>query len=169
MIKTLTMGGKEVRFSTALSWVWVYKGQFGRDPLFLLMPVVKSLLTVIPSLIEAKQTADKKAKSNGGEAGALDVVAELTGVDLDQITDAIFELELQDILNLVWAFAKNADPEIPEPEKWYQTQEIEFDTFITKFGPEIIRSCISSKNWRSLQATFAPKSAGKVRSAASKS
>lgn len=166
MIKTLTMGGKEVRFSTALSWVWVYKGQFGRDPLFLLMPVVKSLLTVVPSLIEAKQAADKKA---GGEAGALGVAAELTGVDLDQVTDALFELELQDILNLVWAFAKNADPDLPEPEKWYQDQPVELDTFLTKFGPEIIRSCISSKNWRSLQATFAPKSAGKVRSAASKS
>jgi len=159
MIKTLKMGGKEVQFSTSLSWVWVYKGQFGRDPLFLLMPVVKSLLTVIPSLVDAKQTADKKAKSGGGEAGALDVVAELTGVDLDQITDAIFELELQDILNLIWAFAKNADQAIPEPERWYQTQEIELDTFITKFGPEIIKSCISAKNWRSLQGLFAPKTA----------
>lgn len=42
MIKTIEIDGKNVKFDTSLSWMFVYKMQFGTDPIDIIMPAIKA-------------------------------------------------------------------------------------------------------------------------------
>lgn len=55
-------------------------------------------------------------------------------------------LDLETFYNILWIFAKTADPSIPEPIKWLET----FDSFpLAEIIPEtidLITSCLTSSN-----------------------
>lgn len=40
MVKTLKIGDREVAFSTAFAWTFVYKAQFGKDPSKIMIPTI---------------------------------------------------------------------------------------------------------------------------------
>ena len=66
---------------------------------------------------------------------------------LGEIKDGKIDLQFIDFINLVWALAKNADDEIPEPKKWVK----QFETFpLDIIAPEVFKMImegfISSKN-----------------------
>ena len=41
MLKTLQFGDKSVTFSTSFAWTLIYKSQFGRDALPILIPIIR--------------------------------------------------------------------------------------------------------------------------------
>lgn len=45
MIKTVTMAGQDVNFSTSFAWTFHYKSQFGSDPIRSLLPAVRGALS----------------------------------------------------------------------------------------------------------------------------
>ena len=62
-------------------------------------------------------------------------------------------IESVDLLNIVWAMAKNADEEIPEPREWFK----QFDVFpVDVIAPAvfelIFKAMVSTKNLKRLQS-----------------
>jgi hypothetical protein len=128
MIKTITIEDQNVKFDTALSWMFVYRTQFGRDPLELVMPAIKAAVPLF---------------ENAGQ--------ELTTADLDLLTDILAELNMTDGLQLIWALAKNADKDIAEPEVWYREfSQFPLDDVLEELIPVIAASCISTKKFKAL-------------------
>lgn len=128
MIKTIPIENQDVKFDTALSWMFVYRTQFGRDPLELVMPAVKAAIPLF---------------DNAGK--------EFTTADLDLLTDILAELNMTDGLQLIWALAKNADKDLSEPEVWYRGfSQFPLDEVLSELVPAIAASCISSKKFKAL-------------------
>lgn len=128
MIKTIAIEDQNVKFDTALSWMFVYRTQFGRDPLELVMPAIKAAVPLF---------------ENAGQ--------ELTTADLDLLTDILAELNMTDGLQLIWALAKNADKDIAEPEVWYREfSQFPLDDVLEELIPAIAASCISTKKFKAL-------------------
>lgn len=116
MIKTIKIGGKDVDFKLTLSAFFIFKNQFGYDGLQKLLPVMGEVIEAIDVELLEQELNDKKGEDKDYQAF------------LDLISDTlqnIYSFELTEILNFIWVFAKNADPKIPLPEKWFG----EFDDF----------------------------------------
>lgn len=126
-----------------LEWMMIYKSQFGHDIVPEIMPIVGAISEMIGSLaaggIEIKsaedfvQRLDKEILTN--------MLVELTG------------LEFVSFINMCWALAKSADPDIEEPRVWIK----QFNTFpVDILAPEIfeliVRGVVSEKNWKRLQS-----------------
>lgn len=118
MIKTITFGDKEVKFSTAFMWVFKYKSQFGHDPAKLFLPAVKEITN-----------ANEKTE----EELAFEVMEKFGFIG---------------IIDLAWSMAALCDSNISEPEAWVGSFGEDFDIFelITELMPEAIESLFSTKN-----------------------
>ena len=128
MIKTITIEDQNVMFDTALSWMFLFKNQFGTDPIDLIMPAIKAAVPLFGSLGK-----------------------EMTEADFDLITDVLSELSVTDGLDLIWALARNADKDIAEPEVWYHGfSQFPLDDVLTEIVPAIVESCISTKKFKAL-------------------
>lgn len=142
MIKTITLeGGKELRLSNNVGWLLVYKDQFGQDIVPSLIPVLNAGIDLVFNVYQA----------TGGEVNARTILS----LDPSEVESAIYKLsafEAVDLLNIVWAMAKNADESLPEPRKWLN----QFETFpLDEIAPAVFdllyRGMISSKNSTRLQ------------------
>lgn len=144
MIKTVKFGKSEVKLDNNVGWAFIYKEQFGHDIISTLMPMIGSgaqLFSGIFSSLEGKEITLKNIAK---------------ALDPETISDAIIyisQLEFTEFINIVWALAKNADDDIPEPEKWVKQFE-EFPVDI--IAPEVIKligkGVTSSKNWKKLNS-----------------
>ncbi|MBD5798403.1 hypothetical protein BHU24_05260 [Bacillus pseudomycoides] len=118
MEKTITIDGKQVRLKSTAATVKRYKAQFRRD-LFADMMGLGAIGTVT---------------SQDGSQSYID----LSNVNLKQVD---FEV----IYDLVWLYAKTANPDIPDPITWLDG----FDEFpIYEIMPEIddmIQSTMGAK------------------------
>ena len=128
MIKSMKIGKREVAFDTSLSWMFVYRMQFGSDPIEVIMPAIKAAIPLF----------DREGD-------------DLTAADLDLITDILAELNVTEGLQLIWAIARNADKEITDPVAWYHSFEnFPLDEVLTELIPAIVESCISTKKYQAL-------------------
>lgn len=116
MIKTINIGGEDVDFKLTLSAFFIFKNQFGYDGLQKLMPVMGEIVESLDTIVADDENPKKKVKDIEN-----DELVELLG----QVLQNVYSFELTEVLNFIWAFAKNADNKIPLPEKWYG----EFDDF----------------------------------------
>ena len=129
--------------SNNIGWLFIYRDQFGRD----IVPVL------IPALNAGIDLAVSVMKATGGQG-----IKGIESIDPDAMKDALIDaagLEMVDILNIVWAMAKNADEDIEPPREWVR----QFDTFpLDVIGPAVFellyKGMISSKNSRRLQNLF---------------
>lgn len=131
MIKTIKIDGKEVKFSFSLASFYFYKNQFGQDALSVILPLFADIANAI----------DPEDISSDGVISS-DKLFKVAGDVLDQVVN----VEITEIADIIWAFAKAGDEEIPEPAKWYG----EFEEFpIYDVGKEILpclyESLISKK------------------------
>lgn len=142
MIKTITLeDGHELTLSNNVGWLLVYKDQFGRDIVPALIPVLNAGIDLVFNILQA----------TGGKVDAKAIMS----IDPDDLESAVYKLaafEATDILNIVWAMAKNADDTIPEPRKWLNT----FETFpVDEIAPAVFellyKGMVSSKNSKRLQ------------------
>ena len=128
MVKTITIGERDVRFDTSLSWMFKYRTQFGHDPIDVIMPAIKAAIPLV--------------EIDGGK---------LTIADLDLLTDILSELNFTEALQLIWAIAANGDKDIDDPEKWYSRFDFfPLDEVLTEIGPALLESCMSSKKFKAL-------------------
>lgn len=133
MIKEIKIDGKDVKFSFGLASFYIYKSQFGQDAMTVILPLISNVVNALdPELFVAGKDGKIETKNLAKAAG--DVLDELVNVEITEIAD------------IIWAFAKAADEEMPEPMKWYAS----FDEFpIYDVGKEILpclyNSLISKK------------------------
>ena len=136
MEKIIQIGGKDVKFKFTLSAFYIFKNQFSYDAMNKIVPTIGEILSNLDFnafLIEEK---DKEEVVVGGD------IMNAIGRTLE----ATFNFEMVDILNLIWAFAKNADTNIGAPEIWFGT----FDEFpiidvMREFIPALLESLGSKK------------------------
>lgn len=135
MQKTINIGGKDVNLKFTLSAFYIFKNQFSYDAMNKIVPTVGEILSNLDfSVFEAKK--NNKTELNGGE------VINAIGKTLE----STYNFEMVDFLNLLWAFAKNADGELPGPEIWFGN----FDEFpiidvMKEFIPALLESLGSKK------------------------
>lgn len=138
MEKVIQIGGKDVNFKFTLSAFYIFKNQFSYDAMNKIVPTIGEILSNLDFnafVIEEKEK-DKEEVVVGGD------VINAIGRTLE----ATFNFEMVDILNLLWAFAKNANPDIASPEVWFST----FDEFpiidvMKEFIPALLESLGSKK------------------------
>lgn len=138
MEKTITIGGVDVRLSNNISWVFAYRDQFGRDIIPALMPALESIVSLVPAVMKA------------GEEGG--VVSVLQSSEMEDATLRLAGLEVADLINIVWALAKAADDDIPEPKRWVrQFDEFPIDVIAPAAFDLVLSGVISSKNRKRLR------------------
>lgn len=133
MIKEIKIGDKDVKFSFGLASFYIYKNQFGQDAMTVILP----LLSDIVNSLDPKVFYKIKNQEEKNQA-----IFESIGGVLDEIA----RVEITELADIIWSFAKAADSEIPEPMKWYAS----FDEFpIYDVGKELLpclyESLISKK------------------------
>lgn len=135
---------QEVKFNLSLSWAFCYKAQFGVDPLTVLIPAVKTILGMlakIPKLDEVDFDTLQQMQKDG----------EIDQFDIDDLFEPMYEFEATEILQLIWAFAKNANEEIPLPQEWFkQFKVFPLDEVFATLLPSVLQSIISTKKYKAL-------------------
>ena len=143
MEKTITIDEKtSFKADNSLAWMMIYKSQFGHDIIPEMMPFLGALSELVSGLaaegLEIKDTQDLMQR-----------------LDKETLTNMLIELagvEFVSFLNICWAMAKCADPEIEEPIRWLK----QFETFpLDIVAPEIfglaVQGVVSEKNLKRLQ------------------
>lgn len=118
MLKTLQFGDKEVTFSTSFAWTLIYKSQFGRDALPILIPIIREANN-------AKNKADE---------------TELAMTFLEK-------LGFSGVVEIAWSSARLVDSSIPDPLTWVASFGDNFEPLdvISDLFPDLILSCFASK------------------------
>lgn len=143
MIRTLTIGHKEVQLSNSIAWTMIYRDQFGHDIISTLTPMLAAGLDVISGLLGEFEP--------GQDIGVTDILKKLDGDTLIDALAHLSGLEFVDLIHITWAMAKALDPDLPEPRKWVQ----DFDVFpVDEIAPEVaklaFKGMVSSKNLKRL-------------------
>lgn len=146
MEKTIKFGTKEVRLDNNVAWTMEYKNQFNKD-------IVPALLPVISSIMEMAASVLSEAGA-GGEQVQLSQVADAVQGKAMDIMLPLFQVEFVDVVvNVTWAMAKAADPEIAEPKLWVrQFDEFPLDIIVPEVAGLIAKGFVSSKNLKRLKA-----------------
>ena len=145
MEKTIKIGKQSVRLNNNIGWTMVYRDQFGRDIVPVLMPMAAGILDIISGLINETGKTDK-----------IDLADILKLTDGDTLINAIIHLgglEFVDLIKITWALAKCADDDIEEPGEWIK----QFETFpVDVVAPAVVnlimKGIVSSKNLQRLKA-----------------
>ena len=126
MLKTMQIGDKEVTFSTAFAWTFIYKSQFGKDPVKSLVPMLKS--TFNDPEIEAIENEDEKSQA--------------------QVLAMLEELGFTGVIQIAWAMAKLVDNNISDPLTWLISFGDDFPVMdvMTELVTEAVTSCFATKN-----------------------
>ncbi|MDU2557416.1 MAG: hypothetical protein E7C95_00420 [Anaerococcus prevotii] len=131
MIKEIKIDNKDVKFSFGLASFYIYKNQFGQDAMTVILPLISDIVNALDPKIFFEKREERD-----------EALIEAVGSILDEIA----RVEITELTDIIWAFAKAADSEIPEPMKWYAS----FDEFpIYDVGKELLpclyESLISKK------------------------
>lgn len=143
MEKKIKLDGKtSITLNNNVGWLFLYKDQFGRDIVPTLVPVLNAGIDLVFGVY--KETGGKISKDS------------IMNIDTDALTDAIYSaasIEAVDLLNIVWALAKNADEEIPEPREWFkQFEAFPVDVIAPAVFELIFKAMVSTKNLKRLQS-----------------
>lgn len=131
MQKTLTIGGREVKFVCNASFPIVFKNQFGYDILTVIMPLISEVLEGLDSAMKAE---------------------EITPSVIGEVLENVYSLELTDIMHLIWTLAKLGNKDIEDCEKWFASFE-EFEIFdvAKELSDIVLPSLISKKKLMNLK------------------
>lgn len=133
MEKTIMIDEKPVRFKMNAAFTYVFKRQFGKDILTMVMPLVSELLS------SADEVFKKDAK-------------DLKPSDIAGLLEDVYSLEIVDIQNIIWTMAKLADDEIQEPALWYsQFEEFAIFDVASELATVFFGSLVSKKKLENLR------------------
>lgn len=145
MIKTIRIDDKDVKFSFSLASFYIYKNQFGQDAMSVILPLLADVIGAIDPeiIVENGEISSEKLVKTAGD-----------------IFDQIISVEITELADIIWAFAKAADDDIPEPALWYGSFE-EFPLFDVgkELLPCLYDSLVSKK--KILKSTLTTKKAKK--------
>lgn len=146
MIKTIEINDtQKIEVNSAAGWLFIYRSQFGNDILPDLLPMVDGLLTAIVKLMPSVDT-DKN------EITLENFKEVLTEENVSDLMVSFCSLEIVTLINVLWAMAKNADKNLPEPSEWVNQFEVfPFDTIVPVLFELIVQSFMTTKNSQSLQ------------------
>lgn len=148
MEKTIKLDSKtSIRVSNNIEWALIYKDQFGRDVLPMLIPVANTFIELAVSVM----------KSTGGKALDMKNAGEtIKDLDISDIQSALYSLaglEFTDILNIAWAMAKAADETIEEPRLWVRSlTSFPVDAVVPVIFDMNLQFLTTTKNYKRLQA-----------------
>lgn len=140
MIRKINIGDQPVELNTSMGWLYKYREQFGHDILPDLLPLLDTALGALGDIYENAEAAE------GGN-----ILGALTDDAVEKMMMALTGLETLTITNTIWAMAKNAAPDIEDPETWVNG----FDCFpMDEIVPEAVKliaeSSVSRKNFNRL-------------------
>ena len=146
MIKNIKIDkSQSVEINSSMGWLYVYQEQFGHDPMVVIMPAIEAGLGTTVSILN---------KTRAGDKDELLLSNIIEALDDDILQNAFIQLsgmQLTTISNIIWAMAKNADDDIPEPKEWINSFEIfPVDVVLPEVLRAIISSSISKKNAKKL-------------------
>lgn len=147
MIKNIRIEDKDIILSNNTVWTMIYRNQFGHDIVSTLTPVAASMADLVGGFFEGVGT--------DGEVQLQDVAKRIDG---DRLIDAVAHLsglEFVDVLNITWAMAKAADPNLPDPTTWIT--ELEYfpvDIIVPEVVKLAARGLISTKKFLRLSQTI---------------
>ena len=126
----------KITIDTALSWIYIYKNQFGTDAMLLFTNFIRRALPLLDDLLVADGNIKKVDKSL------------LTYDFYDKLVDVIESTDISDILNILWSLCKNADDTVAEPEKFFKSLgDIATDEVVKEVVPAVVQSCLSKKKY----------------------
>lgn len=147
MEKTIKLDSKtSIRVSNNVEWALIYKDQFGRDVLPMLIPVANTFIELAVSVM--KTTGGKSLDLvNAGEV--------MKDLDISDVQSALYSLaglEFTDILYITWAMAKAADDSIEEPRVWVRSlPSFPVDAIVPVIFDMNVQFLTTSKNYKRLQ------------------
>lgn len=144
MEKIIKIGEKDVRLNNNIGWAIIYRDQFGKD----ILPVIMPFIT---SMIESVSTVIADADYNG-EITTKSIAEALSGRSLDVVLP-LYQAEFVDlVINVLWAMAKKADDKIEPPIKWLdQFDNFYLDEIIPELLEMVLRGTVSIKNLERLE------------------
>lgn len=143
MVKIIEIDGNVFRLDNNAGWLLEYQDQFGHDILPDIMPIIGAVFEYFESVaatgVTLKEARDV-TKAIGRGANATGALIELSG------------FRVTDLINVVWALAKTADPEIDPPRQWVrQFDPFPFDALLPEVFLLVSQGLMTSKNWTRLQ------------------
>ena len=134
-----------IKIDSSISWLLIYRGQFGRDILPDILPLISAGVDIAINML--------------GESEGETVQEKIANMDSDKVESAMLSLaglELTTFLQIVWAMNANArkksGEEIVPFDEWVEHQE-EFpvDLIAPAVAGMLTKSMVSSKNLKRLQ------------------
>lgn len=144
MIKEITIGGQTVRLNNNIGWSMIYRDQFGKDILPVIMPILTSMIESVATVLAESET--------DGEITSTSIAEALTGRSLE-IVLPLYQAEFVDlVINILWSMAKRADEDIAPPYKWIsQFEDFYIDEIIPELLEMILSGMVSAKNRERLE------------------
>ena len=143
MVKIIEIDGNVFRLDNNAGWLLEYQDQFGHDILPDIMPIIGAVFEYFESVAATGVTLNEArdvTKAIGRGANATGALIELSG------------FRVTDLINVVWALAKTADPEIDPPRQWVrQFDPFPFDALLPEVFLLVSQGLMTSKNWTRLQ------------------
>lgn len=148
MEKTIKAGKKIYKLTNKVKWMQVYKNEFGRDIMPMLVPVANAFLELAVSVM----------KATGGKALDMSKAGEvLKDIDIADIQSSMYSLaglEFTDLLAITWSMARTLDEDTADFETW--VDEFVDDFFpVDEIAPAIVeinaKALMSTKNYSRLQ------------------
>lgn len=147
MVKTITIGNKEVTLDNNLNWMFIYRDQFGHDILPTIMPAVSAIVRIFAGVIEETGKTENLTIKDFASVASSD--------NMSEALIYISGLEFTELIQIIWALAKNGDDTIPEPRRWLKQFDVfPIDDVVPEVAPLIWKGIVSSKNSERLQTTL---------------
>lgn len=143
MEKTIKVSkDQSMKLSNNISWMFIYRNQFGKDIVPVLVPAMNAMLELYGQVIEA-----------AGEGGiTTDVMRRIPVEDLQSAVIELSGLEATELIQIIWAMAYAADESIEPPMDWLrQFETFPLDVILPEAVSLIAKGLISSKNLRGLR------------------
>ena len=154
MEKTIKIDSKtSFKINNNIGWLMDYQNQFGKDILETLEPALQSCVGLYKAIQETTQETGTPA------------VEIIKRMDADTLRDALIDLSglgAVDIINIIWAMAKAADEDIPEPREWTrQFETFPLDTILPAVADAMLSGLMTTKKFKGLQTAMrAPEPSG---------
>lgn len=144
MEKIIKIGDHDVRLNNNIDWAIIYRDQFGKDILPVIMPFITTIIESLSTIV-----ADS---STNGEITTKSIAEALSGRSLDVLLP-LYQAEFVDlVLYVLWSMAKTADENIEPPRKWIrQFDNFYLDEIIPELADLAVRGLVSSKNLKRLE------------------
>lgn len=147
MEKTIRIGDKDVKLSNNVSWAMAYRDQFGHDIISTLTPLLASFLDVVTGIFGSGESVEISAET---------LLTRLNGDTLLEAMAHFAGFEFVDVINITWAMAKAADPDLPEPRMWVREfEEFPVDVIVPEVAKLVFAGLVSRKNLIRLRTLIA--------------